>query len=252
MIIMASWFSIPWWGTALGIIIQPLFIVAGTRVLATTGNGPVSPFANAAQFLYGLIRPEEMRANLAQAHITADAQATGEGNNAAFWVAQRIGGSFANLLAVQLLVLPIGAIIVPLAFQAMVDTYGIGFDDGQLNAPTGLKIASVAIVMTKGLSALPAGALAWSAIALVFGVTCELLAPRFRWLPSTAAFGFALILPPTLTLGLATGSIASAIWGRFKPEAHAKFCDVTGAGILAGESMVGGVLIPLLAVLGLL
>lgn len=252
MVIMASWFSIPWWGTALGIGIQPLFVVAGTRVLATTGNGPVSLFANAAQFLYGLVRPEEMRANLAQSHITADTQATGEGSGAAFWVAQRIGGSFAHLLAIQFLALPIGAIIVPLAFQAMVDTYGIGFEQGQLSAPTGLKIASVAIVMAKGVSALPAGALAWSAIALVFGVGCELLAPRFRWLPNTAAFGFALILPTTLSLGLATGSIAAAVWRHFKPETHAKFCDVTGAGILAGESLVGGVLIPALAVLGLL
>lgn len=136
-----------------------MLIIAGARVLGITGQGPVSLMANATQALFGLIWPAHVKQNLVAAHVSADPQASSEATLTSFWVARRIGGSFKMLLVSQIIVAPIACVLVPLMFDLLNHTYGIGTDPGQLAAPTGLKIASLAMVMEKGVAAMPHGAL---------------------------------------------------------------------------------------------
>jgi hypothetical protein len=120
-------------------------------VLGITGSGPVSLMANATQFLYGLIWPAQIRSNLTAAYISANHQATSENVVFSFWVVQRLGGKFKTLIIAQLFVVPIGAFLTPFMFDMLERIYGIGLNPGQLSDPTGLKIATLAIVMEKGL-----------------------------------------------------------------------------------------------------
>ncbi len=131
--------------------------------------------------------------------------------------------------------------------------------------------------MEKGISALPHGALTASIVAIFIGVAFELLLSvlvrkrdektnkivvvtdasgrpkqRFWWVPIPSAFGFALILPPSLTLGMAVGSVAAAVWHRFsnaEKGSYALFGEPLAAGFVAGEAIVGAILLPALAVL---
>lgn len=263
----SAWFSMPWKQTLLAVAIQPILIIAGLRVLAITGQGPVSLMTNFTQFVFGLIWPAHIQQNLNGAYVAANSQASSESTGLAYWVARRLGGSFRTLITAQLIVLPIGALLVPLMFNVMERTYGIGPGENQLSAPTGLKIASLAIVMEKGLSALPRGAFTASIVAAVLGVVFELLlainkrdrdgklvtdsegnsVQRFWWVPIPSALGFALILPPSLTLATAVGSIISAAWKKFstaKEGTYEMFNRVLAAGLLTGEAIVGGVLLP--------
>ena len=258
----SSWFDMPWQQVLLAVAIQPLLIVAGLRVLGITGSGPVSLMANATQFLFGLIWPAHIRANLTAAYVSANPQATAENVVPSFWVAQRLGGKFKTLILAQLMVIPIGAILTPLMFNMLERTYGIGLNPGQLAAPTGLKIATLAIVMEKGISYLPYGALQASVIAIFIGVFFELMlsvkrtnelgheVSRFWFIPIPAALGFALILPASLNIGIACGSMISAIWGRFSPGEEGSFGlygTPLASGLVAGEAMVGAILLPALA-----
>lgn len=260
----SAWFSMPWQEALLAVAIQPVLIIAGLRVLATTGSGPVSLMANATQFLFGLLWPAQVKNNLAAAYVSANPQASSEAAVPAFWVAQRLGGRFRTLVIAMLVMIPIGAILTPFVFDLMVKTYGIGTGPGQLTAPTGLKIASLALVMEKGVKALPHGALTASVAAIFIGVLFELLRAvekddgrgnrkqRFWWVPVPAAFGFALILPPSLTLGLAFGSVAAAVWRKLSPAKTGScelYSDPLAAGLVAGEAIVGAILLPLLAIL---
>jgi len=270
--LQSAWFSMPWRQVLVAVAIQPILIVAGVRVLGLTGQGPVSLMANATQFLFGLIWPAHIQQNLNAAHIAADPQSSAESTMAAFWVARRLGGRFRTLVVAQLLVLPIGAFLLPLVFKLLEHTYGIGLQPGQLSAPTGLKIASLAIVMEKGLAALPHGALTASIIAGMIGIVFELLLAmrkrdragnllrdaqgnpiqRFGWVPIASAVGFALILPPALTLALATGSVISGAWRTFstdKDGSYTLFAAPLAAGLVAGEAIVGGILLPVLGVI---
>lgn len=261
VVVQNLWLHIPWYDVLLSVAIQPILIIAGVRIMAITGSGPVSLFGNAMQFIYGIFRPGEMVKNLAMAQVAADAQASGEGTAGAFWVARRVGGRYLDLLIVQLVVLPIGALLTPIFFQVMADTYGIGGDHG-LSAPTAVKIAGMAVVMSKGLAGLPYGALTASVVAAVVGVGLELLrgidrvgedgtrTPRFGWIPVPASVGFAMILPSALTIALAGGSITAAAWRAFsKGEngSYALYATNLAAGLVAGESVMGGMLVPLLA-----
>ena len=260
----SSWFSMPWTEVLLAVAIQPILIVAGLRVLGITGSGPVSLMANATQFLFGLIWPASIRSNLSAAYISANPQSASENVIPSFWVARRLGGSFKTLILAQLIVIPVGALLTPLMFGMLQKTYGIGLNPGQLSAPTGLKIATLAIVMEKGLAYLPRGALTASIIAIVIGVLFELLlafkkknakgedVSRFWWIPIPAALGFALILPATLNIGMAIGSVISAVWHKFAPEedgSFALYAAPLASGLVAGEAMVGSILLPALAML---
>lgn len=258
----SKWFNMPWEEVLLAVAIQPLLIVAGLRVLGITGSGPVSLMANATQFLFGLIWPAQIRSNLTAAYVSANPQATSENVVPSFWVAQRLGGKFKTLILAQLIVIPIGAILTPFMFTMLEKTYGIGLNPGQLAAPTGLKIATLAIVMEKGLSYLPHGALTASAAAIIIGVLCEVLlafkktnekgheVSRFWFVPIPAAVGFALILPASLNIGTAIGSVISAVWNKFSPDEGGSFdlyATPMASGLVAGEAIVGSILMPALA-----
>ncbi|MDB4927739.1 MAG: hypothetical protein JWM10_223 [Myxococcaceae bacterium] len=256
-----SWFNVPWTEVLLAVAIQPLLIVAGLRVLGITGSGPVSLMANATQFLFGMLWPAQIRANLTAAYVSASPQASSENVVPAFWVAQRLGGRFRTLVIAQLIVIPIGALLTPIVFNVLQHTYGIGLNPGQLSAPTGLKIATLAIAMERGLGYLPYGALAASKVGIVLGVVFELLlavrskdghGSRFWFVPIPAALGFALILPPSLNIAIALGAVIAAVWRKAAPglDGHfERYAAPLASGLIAGEAVVGSILMPALAML---
>jgi hypothetical protein len=259
-----SWFGMEWTEVLLAIAIQPLLIVAGLRVLGITGSGPVSLMANATQFLFGLLWPAQIRSNLSAAYISASPQSASENVIPSFWVAQRLGGKFKTLILAQLIVVPVGAFLTPFVFNILEKTYGIGLNPGQLSAPTGLKIATLAMVMERGLDYLPHGALNASIIAIVIGVVFELLlsirkkdaegneVSKFWFIPIPSALGFALILPASLNIGTAVGSVISAVWRKFQPGkdgTYELYAAPMASGLIAGEAMVGSILLPALAML---
>ncbi|MFA5076600.1 MAG: OPT/YSL family transporter [Patescibacteria group bacterium] len=265
--ITSSMFDVPWTTVLVAVAIQPLLIIAGLRVLGITGQGPVSLMTNATQFVYGLIWPAHIRGNLVAAYVSANPQALSETLIPSFYVAQRLGGKFKTLIIAGLIVIPIGALLTPLMFGVLNRVYGIGLEPGQLAAPTGLKIASLAIVMEKGLSALPYGALTASIVAIGIGILFEILLAvrkrdengektdkqRFWWVPIPSALGFALILPPFLTLGTALGAVVTAVWRKFSASGEKGSLELFGApvasGLIAGEVIVGAILLPVLALL---
>jgi uncharacterized oligopeptide transporter (OPT) family protein len=256
-----TWFNMPWMEVLLAVAIQPLLIVAGLRVLGITGSGPVSLMANATQFLFGVLWPAQIRANLTAAYISASPQASSENVVPAFWVAQRLGGRFRTLVLAQLIVIPIGALLTPIVFNVLQHTYGIGLNPGQLSAPTGLKIATLAIAMERGLGYLPHGALLASKVGIVLGVVFELLlsvhrkdgtGSRFWFVPIPAALGFALILPPSLNIAIALGAVIAAVWRKISPgeDGHfERYAAPLASGMIAGEAVVGSILMPALAML---
>lgn len=265
LIFMTSrWFNMSIMEVLLAILIQPVLIIAGLKVLGITGSGPVSLMANATQFLFGILWPNQIKSNLTAAYISANPQASSENIVPSFWVAQRLGGKFKTLIIAQLIVIPIGAILTPIMFNLLERTYGIGLNPGQLSAPTGLKIATLAVVMEKGLSYLPKGALEASIIAIFIGIILEVLlsfhkkdekgnlTKVFWWVPIPAAFGFALILPASLNIAIAIGSLISYIWNKFSTDENGSFnlySTPLASGLIAGEAIMGSIILPLIAVM---
>jgi uncharacterized oligopeptide transporter (OPT) family protein len=136
-------------------------------------------------------------------------------------------------------------------YPLLVNHYGLGGTG--LAAPTGLKMANMAVLLTKGLSALPGGALVASVVAAAAGIIItvfEARGGRFRWLPSPAALGFGLILPGLLTVPLAIGGVLGWIWSKRSPGTYDRYRFTLVAGLVAGDALISGVVVPILASLG--
>jgi uncharacterized oligopeptide transporter (OPT) family protein len=243
-------FGIPPVQTVVSVAFGIPLVLAGLRVLGETNQGPVSLMSNGLQAVFRLFSAHVPH-NLAAAGMAGNINAQAEGTMQDYKTGQLLGSTPSVLTWVQLCAVPIGAAAVAIMYPLLVSKYGLG--DG-LSAPTGLKLANMAVLMGKGLSAFPPGALQWALIATVAGVVVELLRSKagWKWIPSPSGFGFALILPGILNIPIAAGAFAGWAWSKIAPDHHREYHITVASGFIAGEALIAGLLLPVLFTLGVL
>jgi len=228
----------------------PLMLV-GIRVLGETNQGPVSLMSNALQAVFAVFWPHSLALNLIGAGIAGSSSAESEGMMQCYKTGKIVGSTPRILTWAAFIGVPIGAAAVAIMYPLLIARYGLGGDG--LSAPTGLKLANMAVLLSKGVSALPQGALTWTIIAVVVGIIIEIfkdLWPKAgEYVPSPAAFGFALILPGLLNIPMAIGGLSGAAWEKLRPASYKQYAIVVASGLIAGEAVIGGLLIPILAAL---
>lgn len=244
-------FDMPYWQTILAVICGLPLILVGVRVLGETNSGPVSLMANTLQAIFRLFSPA-IGHNLVAAGMAGNINSQGEGLMQVYKTGKMVGSTPRVLTWVQFWAIPIGAAAVAIMYPLLIRHYGLGGDG--LAAPTGLKLANMAVLMSKGISAFPPGALLWTIIAAVAGVVMVLIKDKFgwRWVPSAAGFGFALILPGTLNIMIGTGAIIAWIWSKSRPESFQNNDITLASGFIGGEALVAGLILPILFYFGLM
>lgn len=247
------YFGMSYLQTFVAVLVELPLMLIGVRVLGATNFGPVSVTANSLQVIFAAIWPQNIANNLVAAGIAGDGNSQAEGTMQDFRTGQRVGSTPRLLTYVQLCAIPIGAAAVAIMYPLLVGHYGLGSDG--LTAPTGLKMANMAVLLNRGPSALPSGSIAAAGVAAVVGIVLTVLESRgnrFRWLPSAAAIGFGLILPGTLTVPVAIGGLLGWAWQKRAPESFDRYRFSLAAGLIAGDAVVAGILVPILALLGVL
>jgi len=242
-------FQMPWWQTIAAVVCGLPLILVGVRVLGETNNGPVSLMANTLQAIFRAFSPH-IGHNLVAAGMSGNINSQGEGLMQVFKTGKLVGSTPRVLTWVQFWAVPIGAGAVAIMYPILIGHYGLGGDG--LAAPTGLKLANMAVLMSKGISAFPPGALFWTVIAAVAGVLLALLRDRYRmrWLPSAAGFGFALILPGTLNLPIALGALIGWAWQKYSPDSYERNYVTVASGFIGGEALIAGLILPILFYFG--
>jgi uncharacterized oligopeptide transporter (OPT) family protein len=242
-------FHLPWWQTIASVVAGFPLILVGVRVLGETNNGPVSLMANTLQAIFRAFSPS-ISHNLVAAGMAGNINSQGEGLMQVFKTGKLVGSTPRVLTWVQFWAVPIGAAAVAIMYPLLIARYGLGGDG--LAAPTGLKLANMAVLMSKGISAFPPGALWWTVIAAVAGIAISLGKDKFNWhwLPSAAGFGFALILPGTLNLPMALGAIIGWIWMKTARESYEQHYVTVASGFIGGEALIAGLILPLLFYFG--
>jgi uncharacterized oligopeptide transporter (OPT) family protein len=242
--------------TITAVAFQLVLILAGVWVLGETNSGPVSLMANGVQFLFGLIWRHDIKGNLIAAGMAGDGNSQAEQTIQTFKTGRILGSTPWAMTVAQLIGVLIGALSVAIMFPLLVHKYGIG-GSGQLSAPTGLKLANVAVLINEGIGAFPRGALRASEIAIALGIIFEVLREIrlkgraiFFWLPSAAALGFGLILPPSISIMMGLGAIFSYAWARYAKESFDRYRTTVAAGLVVGEAVIAGLVLPVLAALG--
>jgi OPT family oligopeptide transporter len=231
----------------------PLMLV-GIRVLGETNNGPVSAMANALQALFAVFWPTHVGLNLIAAGMAGNTSSQSEGTIQDYKTGKIIGSTPRILTYVQLSAVPIGAAAVAIMYPLLVSRYGLGAEG--LAAPTGLKIANMAVLLSRGFDALPRYALEATVAAAVAGVVIGAVReksnrPWTRWIPSVAGFGFALILPGELNIPVALGGIAGWIWMNVSRPTYDQYAVTVASGMIVGEALLGGLILPIFTTLGM-
>lgn len=242
-------FQMPYWQTVAAVVCGLPLILVGVRVLGETNNGPVSLMANTLQAIFRAFSPH-IGHNLVAAGMSGNINAQGEGLMQVFKTGKLVGSTPRVLTWVQFWAVPIGAGAVAIMYPILIGHYGLGGDG--LAAPTGLKLANMAVLMSKGLSAFPPGALLWTVIAAIVGVVIAVLKDKigWRWLPSAGGLGFALILPGTLNLPIAVGAIIGSIWQKLSPGSYERNYVTVASGFIGGEALIAGLVLPVLFYFG--
>ncbi len=245
-------FGMSYLETIVAVLLSLPLMLIGVRVLGETDFGPVSVMANSLQVLFGLLWPQQIAHNLIAAGMAGDANSQAEGTMQDFKTGQLIGSTPWVLTVVQICAIPIGAAAVAIMYPLLIAHYGLGGDG--LTAPTGLKLANMAVLVSKGLSAFPPGALLATVVAGVLGVLLVVLGDRrgFGWLPSPAGLGFGLILPGVLTVPVAAGAVVGWLWSRAHRPSYDKYHFTVAAGVVGGDAVVSGLIVPALAYFGVL
>ena len=231
----------------------PLMLV-GIRVLGETNNGPVSAMSNALQALFAVFWPSHIGLNLIAAGMAGNTSSQAEGTIQDYKTGKILGSTPRILTYVQLAAVPIGAAAVAIMYPFLVSRYGLGAEG--LAAPTGLKIANMAVLLSRGFEALPRYALEATVAATILGVVVTAVretshARWTHWIPSIGALGFALILPGELNIPIALGGVAGWIWMHVSRSTYQQHAITVASGMIVGEALLGGLAIPVLAALGM-
>jgi len=117
-----------------------------------------------------------------------------------------------------------------------------------LPAPTGVKIANMAVLLSQGIDAFPRGALQWTVIASVAGILITVVKEysHASWLPSPTGLGLGLIIPGVTIVPFAMGGIIGWIWEHTARASFDRYYVTIASGLIVGEALLGGMLVPIL------
>jgi uncharacterized oligopeptide transporter (OPT) family protein len=226
-------------------------MLVGLRVLGETNWGPISALSNMMQGIFGVLAPGQILANMLASGTTGTIAVESEGLMQDYKAGDMIGSTPKHLTIMQLMAVPVGAAAVSWMYPLLRDTYGIVGDHAGLTSPISRKWAGFAELLSKGLSALPAGAVEAVIIASVLGILFAVIETRnTRWIPSPTGVGIGMLVPAAVVLVMFIGGIGERIWWRADRRSNDLYMVPLASGFIAGEAIVA-VIIPLLVVLGI-
>lgn len=246
--------GMPVWMTLVAIVLSLPLMLVGLRVFGETNWGPISAMSNMMQAVFGLLAPGHVMANMVASGVTGTIAAESEGLMQAYRTGEMMGSKPRYLTYVQLLAVPVGAAAVALVYPLLRDSYGIGGENG-LQSPISQKWAGFATLLSKGLSALPAGAIPALAIAVVLGIVFTVIESTKwkKWCPSPTGLGIGMLVPGSAIVTMFLGAVVAALWPKpAQPTSDGENRTVTAlaSGFIAGEAIVA-VIVPILVALGI-
>jgi len=245
-IIQKENFGLSYVQTAVAVLCTLPLILVGNRVLGETNFGPISVMMNGLQAIFAVFWPASVGHNLIAAGMSGSSNSQGQGTIQDYKTGQIIGSTPRILTWVQLAAVPIGAAAVAVMYPRLTRVYEIG---NTLAAPTAVKIANMAVLLSQGIDAFPRGALTWTIIASMAGVLITVVKEytHTSWLPSPTGLGLGLIIPGVTIVPFALGGILGWVWEHTSKENYDRYYVTVASGLIAGEALLAGVVVPVLA-----
>jgi putative OPT family oligopeptide transporter len=239
------------WMAVVAILLSLPLMLVGLRVLGETNWGPISAMSNMMQGIFGVLAPGHIVANMLASGTTGTIAVESEALMQDYRAGEMIGSSPKYLTIMQLIATPVGAAAVSWMYPLLRDTYGIVGDHPGLSSPISRKWAGFAEILSRGISALPPGAITALVIAVVLGVVLTVLESKgAKWVPSPTGVGIGMLVPFSVIFVMFLGGVAETVWRRTDRRSSDLYLVPLASGLIAGEALIA-VIIPLLVVLGL-
>ena len=237
--------------TIVAILFSVPLMLVGIRVLGETNWGPISTLSNMMQAIFSVFAPGQIIPNITSTGVTASVASGSEGLMQDYKTGYMIGSTPRYLTYMQLIAVPIGAGAVAYVYPLLAKTYGLGGDNG-LQAPISQRFVGFATLLSKGIGALPHGALNALLIASVIGVVLTLLEEtRFKkWVPSPTGIGIGVLVPGSAIVSMFVGGLLAEFWRMLKPLQYDRHVTPLASGFIAGEAIIA-VVIPILVAIGI-
>jgi uncharacterized oligopeptide transporter (OPT) family protein len=237
--------------TVAAILLSLPLMLVGLRVFGETNWGPISALSNMMQAVFGVIAPGQVLPNMVASGVTGTIASESEGLMQVYRTGEMMGSKPRHLTVIQLLAVPVGAATVAIVYPLVRDTYGIGGETG-LQSPISQKWAGFATLLSRGLSALPDGALPALVLAVVLGVlfTVSEGTRAKKWTPSPTGIGIGMLVPGSAIVTMFLGALLAAAWQRRRSEGGERTSTALASGFIAGEAIVA-VIVPILVALKL-
>src|SRR5262245_8343346 len=238
------------WVRIVAILLSLPLMLVGLRVLGETNWGPISALSNMMQGIFGILAPGHIMANMVASGTTGTIAVESEALMQDYRAGYMIGSSPKNLTIMQLIATPIGAAAVSWMYPLLRETYGIVGEHAGLTSPISRKWAGFAEILSKGLSALPPGAIEALVIFGIVGIILAVLENRkVEWIPSPTAVGIGMLVPASVIFVMFLGGVVDRIWRSADARSNELYMVPLASGLIAGEAIVA-VVIPLLVALG--
>jgi uncharacterized oligopeptide transporter (OPT) family protein len=247
-----SMLGMPVWMAIAAIVLSIPLMLVGLRVFGETNWGPISALSNMMQAVFGVLAPGHVLPNMVASGVTGTIASESEGLMQVYRTGEMMGSKPRLLTYSQLLGVPVGAATVAVVYPLLRNTYGIGGDNG-LSSPISQKWAGFATLLSRGLSALPAGAITALLIAVVLGIVFTVIEDTKwkKYCPSPTGIGIGMLVPGSAIVTMFLGGLLALLWPKPQVQGQTENRTLTAlaSGFIAGEALIA-VIVPVLVALG--
>jgi putative OPT family oligopeptide transporter len=239
-------FDMPLWQSTIAVALSFFLALVACRVTGETDTTPTGAMGKVTQLLFGALSPGNMNINLMSANITSSAAISAADLLTDLKSGYLLGANPRKQFLAQFAGIFIGTLTTVLAFKVMVPTAAVLGSD-QFPAPAAQSWRAVAIALSKGLESLEPVKV-WSiAIGGVVGLVLTLL-PRWfpkraKWMPSASGVGLSWTFHWYYGFLFFLGGFIGWIMERRQPEKAELYNYPVAAGIIAGGSLMGVLLV---------
>ena len=249
VILMVWLFQIPIWA---GMIALPLSVIMGfiaSRVTGETDVTPTKALGPVTQLVFGVLTPGNLSGNIMAANVTGGVGLHSADLLTTLKTGWLLGGSPRAQFRAQLVGVVVGALVIVPALGLLIpDPSKLGSEEWP--APSCVVWAGVSEAFANGLDALGSEAKLAILIGLTLGVLLS-LAERFGpsrakpFIPSPSGLGLSMVIPGSNVLAMFFGGLSAEALRRWKPRFAASFIVPIASGFIAGESLMGVLIVVL-------
>ncbi|MBL8604752.1 MAG: OPT/YSL family transporter [Myxococcales bacterium] len=251
VLMQKAWFDVPVLEGILSVVLAFVLSIVAARATGETDVTPIGAMGKITQLTFGVLVPGNAAANLMTATVTAGAASHSADLLTEVKTGYLLGGAPRKQFWAQVLGVFAGAFACVWAYGVIARPERLG---RELAAPAAVAWASVAKLLKDGPQNLPQFALTAIVVGASVGAVLavlEELAPRRvkQWLPSATGLGIGMVLDLNDSLAMLVGALVALYLQKRHKALAERYIVSVSSGMVAGEGLMGIVVIVLRDVL---